>query len=137
MNNKGKTLILFILFGIIAVLTGTYAFYIWNSPEDTNTAISFTTSSDFSCSAKGSNLVSSNNITLIPTNCNNQEHVIKKKIVTNLNNPSEGSTYLSLWLDVNSIGSYLANSDNFKYALTTSEDSCDTGLVYSGNFKDL
>ena len=137
MNNKEKTLILFILFGVIAVLTGTYAFYIWNSPEDTNTAISFTTSSDFSCSAKGSNLVSSNNITLIPTNCNNQEHVIKKKIVTNLNNPSEGSTYLSLWLDVNSIGSYLANSDNFKYALTTSEDSCDTGLVYSGNFKDL
>ena len=137
MNNKGKTLILFILFGIIAVLTGTYAFYIWNSPEDTNTAISFTTSSDFSCSAKGSNLISSNNVTLIPTNCNNKEHVIKKKIVTNLNNPSEGSTYLSLWLDVNSIGSYLANSDNFKYALTTSEDSCDTGLVYSGNFKDL
>ena len=137
MNNKGKTLILFMLFGIIAVLTGTYAFYIWNSPEDTNTAISFTTSSDFSCSAKGSNLVSSNNVTLIPTNCNNQEHVIKKKIVTNLNNPSEGSTYLSLWLDVNSIGSYLANSDNFKYALTTSEDSCDTGLVYTGSFKDL
>ena len=133
---KNMTLILFLLFGIIAVLTGTYAFYIWNSPEDTNTAISFTTSNDFSCSAKGSNLISSDNVTLIPTNCNSKEHVIKKKIVTNLNN-TVGSTYLSMWLDINSIGSYLANSDNFRYALTTSEDSCNTGVVYTGNFKDL
>ena len=133
---KNMTLILFLLFGIIAVLTGTYAFYVWNSSEDTNTAISFTTSNDFSCSAKGSNLISSDNVTLIPTNCNSKEHVIKKKIVTNLNN-TVGSTYLSMWLDINSIGSYLANSDNFRYALTTSEDSCDTGVIYAGNFKDL
>ena len=42
---------------------------------------------------------------------------------------------MDLWLNVVSMGEGLRNSDNFKYALTTSESSCTTGVEASGTFK--
>ena len=44
---------------------------------------------------------------------------------------------MDLWLNINSIGTGLSNSDNFMYALTTDENSCSNNVVASGNFKGL
>ena len=41
---------------------------------------------------------------------------------------------MELWLDVKEIGTGLSESVNFKYVLTTDENSCTTNLVSSGNF---
>ena len=41
---------------------------------------------------------------------------------------------MDLWLDINEIGSGLSNSQNFKYALTTSDSSCTEGVKLSGSF---
>ena len=43
---------------------------------------------------------------------------------------------MSLWLNVNTLDSGLSNSKNFKYALTTSYTSCETGVVSSVTFKE-
>jgi hypothetical protein len=49
---------------------------------------------------------------------------------------SSGKTiYLDMGLKVNSIGTGLANSSNFKYALTTNSTNCNTGVVVSGTFQ--
>ena len=45
--------------------------------------------------------------------------------------------YMYLWLDINTLGEGLSNSDNFMYAFTTSSTSPTTGVVSSGNFKWL
>lgn len=44
---------------------------------------------------------------------------------------------MDLWLDINTLGEGLSNSDNFMYAFTTSSTSPTTGVVSSGNFKWL
>ena len=41
---------------------------------------------------------------------------------------------MDLWLDINSLGTGLSNSVNFRYAFTTSSASPTTGVVSSGNF---
>ena len=41
---------------------------------------------------------------------------------------------MDMWLTINSIGSGLSQSNNFKYALTTSSSSCTSNVISSGNF---
>ena len=41
---------------------------------------------------------------------------------------------MDMWLNINSIGSGLSNSQNFKYALTTSSSSCTSNVITEGTF---
>ena len=139
---KNKRLIIpLLLVGILVVIIGsTYAWLIWSSSEEDRTNITFTATGSFSCSATGVNTIDGGSISLVPTDCTkteNADHVIKKEISTLSKNNSSADAYLNMWLNVDGLGSYLANSDNFKYALTTTDNNCATDVVSTGNFKDL
>ena len=47
------------------------------------------------------------------------------------NNPT---ITMDLWLDINTLDDGLSNSQNFRYALTTIENSCTDGIVKEGIF---
>ena len=70
----------------------------------------------------------------VPAKCTS-ENAIKKKIVAKATNTSGGKVSFSLGLDITSI------SDSFKrntmrYMLTTNDNSCSTGIISGGSFKD-
>ena len=141
MKKNKKLIIPLLLVGILVLIIGsTYAWLIWVSSEEDKTNITFTATGSFSCSATGVNTIDGSNVTLVPTDCTKVEnigHVIKKEISTVSKNNSGTDAYMNMWLNVDGLGSYLANSDNFKYALTTTDNNCATDVVSTGNFKDL
>ena len=141
MKENKKLIIPLLLVGILVLIIGsTYAWLIWSSSEEDKTNITFTATGSFSCSATGVNTIDGSNVTLVPTDCTKVEnigHVIKKEISTVSKNNSGTDAYMNMWLNVDGLGSYLANSDNFKYALTTTDNNCATDVVSTGNFKDL
>ena len=141
MKKNKKLIIPLLLVGILVLIIGsTYAWLIWVSSEEDKTNITFTATGSFSCSATGVNTIDGSNVTLVPTDCTKVEnigHVIKKEISTVSKNNSGTDAYMNMWLNVDELGSYLANSDNFKYALTTTDNNCATDVVSTGNFKDL
>ena len=141
MKKNKKLIIPLLLVGILVLIIGsTYAWLIWSSSEEDKTNITFTATGSFSCSATGVNTIDGSNVTLVPTDCTKVEnigHVIKKEISTVSKNNSGTDAYMNMWLNVDGLGSYLANSNNFKYALTTTDNNCATDVVSTGNFKDL
>ena len=137
MNKQDKTIIFIIIaVAIIAVIGGTYAYWTWVSNSTQNTTVTFTTGAGFSCSANGGGNITSNDIALAPTTCTDTARAIKRTVtVSPTITQNDGDIYLDMWLKVNSIGSGLAASQNFKYALTTSGTSCTSGTVVAqGNF---
>ena len=123
-----------IIFTIIFMLIGsTFAIWSWNTTSAQTTNVTFKVTPTFSCSADGGGSITSSQAPLVPTDCTNSTYAIKRKITVNTT-VSDDPVALELWLKVNSIGTGLSNSQNFKYALTTSSNSCTTGVVSSGNF---
>ena len=137
MNKQDKT-ILFIVIAvtIITVIGSTFAYFTWVSNTSQRTTVSFTSGAGFSCSANGGGNITSNDIHLAPTTCTDTARAIKRTVtVSPTITQNDGAIYLDMWLKVNSIGTGLSNSQNFKYALTTSGTSCTSGTVVAqGNF---
>jgi len=136
MSNK-KVISILITFGIIlAVVGGTLAYWTWSTAEEQQTNVVFTVNKDFSCAADGGGNITNTDVTLAPTTCTDTTRAIKREVtVTPTLNRDDLTIYMDLWLDVNSIGTGLSNSQNFKYVLTTSSTSCEDGTVItSGTF---
>lgn len=137
MKNKKKIISTLIIILLILLLAGsTYAFWIWESDRNTDTNVAFTTQGkDFSCSADGGGNITSNDVLLQPTTCTDSSHAIIREIHTSLTNNTSDPLRLDLWLNINSIDTELANSSNFKWAISTSNQGCDAGTVInSGDF---
>lgn len=137
-KNKIRILLIAIMLIIGIVAGGTYAYYIWYSPEGQKVNIGFTAAPNLSCSAQVVDKVSASAASIIPTDCTDStkaSHVIKKEITTTVN--GQGVAYTDMWLNVNEIGTYLASSKYFMYSLTTDGTNCNSGIVSKGNFKDL
>ena len=137
--NKNKRIItvLMILTIVFTIMGGTLAYWSWRTTDAQKTNITFTITSDFSCSADGGGDITSGSINLVPTvvNSTTTSNYIKRevKVIPTIN--TDGKTiYMDLWLDINRLDSGLSNSVNFKYAFTTSSTSNTTGVVASGNF---
>ena len=132
---KDKRIIsIFIVLGvIIAILGGTLAYWSWTSTNAQKTNVTFTIGSNFSCSAEGGGTITNTNY-FVPTDCTNSTYAIKRTITTSITNNGSNPVYMDMWLTINSIGSGLSQSNNFKYALTTNNNSCTTGVVSQGNF---
>lgn len=135
-NKSLKIGIIFIVLAVIATLVGsTFAYWSWQSSAAQQTAVTFTVTAGFSCSADGGGNISPGDMGLAPATCTNSTYAIKRTVtVSPVINQSENDVYMDLWLKVNSIGSGLAASQNFRYALTTSASNCTTGVVSQGNF---
>ena len=127
--------VIFIVLAVIATIVGsTFAYWSWQSSEAQKTAVTFTVTAGFSCSADGGGNISPGNISLAPASCTNENYAVKRTVTVSPTINIDGDVYMDLWLKVNSIGSGLAASQNFKYALTTSSSNCTTGVVAQGNF---
>ena len=132
---KDKRIIaIFIVLGVIFTILGaTFAYWNWQSTVAQKTNVTFTVGANFSCSANGGGNITNTNY-FVPTDCTNSTYAIKRTITTSITNNSGEPVYMDMWLNINSIGSGLSGSQNFKYALTTSSTSCTTGVVKQGTF---
>ena len=137
MDKQDKTIIFIIIAVVTILLIGsTFAYFTWVSNTSQRTTVSFTSGAGFSCSANGGGNITSNDISLAPTTCTDTTRAIKRTVtVSPTITQNDGAIYLDMWLKVNSIGTGLSNSQNFKYALTTDGTSCTSGTVVAeGNF---
>ena len=125
--------LLTILTIVFTIIGGSFAYWSWQSTNAQVTSVTFTVGSNFSCSADGGGNIT-NNVYFVPTDCTNSTYAIQREITTTITNSGEDDVYLQMWLTINSIGSGLSNSQNFKWALTTDSTSCTTDVVNSGNF---
>ena len=138
MKNKNLIIILIMLTITFTIIGGSLAYYNWQTSESQKTELTFTIDKNtidkkMSCSADIGGTISSNDTHLMPDSCTGT-HAIKRTLTTRTQTINNNSIYMDLWLDINEIGNGLSNSNNFKYALTTSDTSCETGLVTSGTF---
>ena len=131
MKNRNILTILLVLTIIFTIMGGSLAYFTWQTSESQKTVVTFTIENEFSCSADGGGSISSVNIA--PTTCTGS-YALKRTIKSMPQITGTKTIYMDLWLDINEIGNGLSNSNNFKYALTTSDTSCETGLVTSGTF---
>ena len=131
MKNRNILTILLVLTIIFTIMGGSLAYFTWQTSESQKTVVTFTIENEFSCSADGGGNISSVNIA--PTTCTGS-YALKRTIKAMPKLSVASPIYMDLWLDINEIGTGLSNSNNFKYALTTSDTSCETGLVTSGTF---
>ena len=132
MDKKKKIIgVLITLTIIFTVMGSTFAYLSWSSSEEQKTQVTFTKEAGFSCSVNGGGNIAEGDVILMPTVVNDSttSYYIKRTITDSLL-----PVYMDLWLDINSLGTGLSNSLNFKYALTTSSTSPTTGVVSSGNF---
>ena len=136
-SEKQKLILVGLITGTItALLIGfTFAYWTWESTSGQRTAVSFTIGNGFSCSADGGGNITSSDVQLMPTECTDTTHAIKRTVKVSTTQSSGKTIYLDMGLKVNDIGTGLANSSNFKYALTTSATSCNSGIVASGTFQ--
>ena len=136
MSKNDKTIIFIVIaVTIIMIIGSTFAYFTWVSNASQKTTVTFTSGAGFSCSANGGGNITSNDIALAPTTCTDANRAIKRTVTVGPTiTQSDGDIYLDMWLKVNSIGSGLSASNNFKYALTTSSTNCTTGVVTQGNF---
>ena len=136
MDNKNKTIIILSILTIIfTIMGGTLAYFNWQSSSEQNTAVTFTVGANFSCSADGGGSINNNTGTLAPAHCNNENYAFKRIVKVNVSKSGANNIYLDMYLNVDSIDPALANTENFRYALTTGSTSCDDGVVSQGNFK--
>lgn len=138
MDKKKKIVgVLITLTIIFTVMGSTFAYLSWSSSEEQKTQVTFTKEAGFSCSVNGGGNIAEGDVILMPTVVNDSttSYYIKRTITVNPTiTDSLLPVYMDLWLDINSLGTGLSNSLNFKYALTTSSASPTTGVVSSGNF---
>ena len=133
MKDRKVLTIIIVLAIVFTILGGTLAYWSWTSNNTQKTNVTFTVGSTFSCSATGGGNITNTNY-FVPTDCTNSTYAIQRTITTSITNSGSGSVYLDMWLNINSIGSGLSGTQNFKYALTTNSSSCSTGVVAKGNF---
>ena len=138
MDKKKKIIgVLITLTIIFTVMGSTFAYLSWSSSEEQKTQVTFTKEAGFSCSVNGGGNIAEGDVILMPTVVNDSttSYYIKRTITVKPTiTDSLLPVYMDLWLDINSLGTGLSNSLNFKYALTTSSTSPTTGVVSSGNF---
>jgi len=133
-SRKRISLILIIYAVIFSFIGGSLAYLNWESNESQNTEIVFTLNGDFSCSADVGGSINPEDIPLAPSSCTNSTHAIKRELIIKPTIYTDKYVYMDLWLDINSIAEELSASENFKYALTTSDNSCTDDVIVEGTF---
>lgn len=137
LNRDKRIITILIMFTIIFTFFGASLAYLnWETSESQKTNIVFTLKQDFWCAADGGGDITQDNAFIAPSKCTSSTHAIKRKVVVTPTILRNGlSINMDLWLDINLIDSGLSKSDNFKYALTTNENSCTEDVIISGTFK--
>ena len=122
---------------VFTITGGTLAYWAWRTTDAQKTNITFTITSDFSCSADGGGNITSGSVKLVPTvvSSTTTANYIKREVKVNPTlNTVDKTIHMDLWLDIITLDSGLSNSYNFRYAFTTSSTSNTEGVISSGNF---
>ena len=127
MKEKRLYITLFIISIIFLGIGGTFA-YLTVSVNATN--ITQIKSGNLTMTVDGGG---NDNVTLFPAKCTS-EYAIKKTIKASAKNTSGGRVSFSVGMNIATLGGSLRRA-TMKYALTTSADSCTSGLIALGNFK--
>ena len=128
---------LFVLTILFTIIGSTLAYWNWASAENEKTNVVLTVTSGFSCGADGGGSITSQQKILAPTSCTNETYAFQREVTTNVTNNRNGSVYMDLWLDVNTIGTGLTNSSNFRYALTEQANDCEHNILSEGTFNGV
>ncbi len=136
-KNKKIIIILSVLTVIFTVIGASFAYLTWQTTEAQKTNIVFTVSKDFSCAADGGGNIETGDVLIVPTEVTeeNRAYYIKREVTVTPTITVGGSIYMDLWLDINSIGTGLSNSDYFMYSFTKTDTSPYQDVVVTGNFK--
>ena len=135
-REKKISVTLFVLAIVFTIMGSTLAYWSWQTSTNDQTNVTFRVTSDFSCGVDGGGNITSQQKSLAPTTCTDENYALQRPIVVKPTITANGKTiYMDLNLKVNQIGEYLAQSSNFKYALTTDSESCTNGVVASGTFQ--
>ena len=136
MKNK-KVVLIIALWSIILIIVGaTYAYWTWQSNNAQKTMVTFTVNAGFTCSADAGGNITSSNVRLAPSTCTNSTYAIQRTLSVNasiLDASSIDVVAMDLWLDINLLDSGLAATDNFRYAVTNTQNNCSDPIV-SGSF---
>ena len=139
-KNKRIIIILSITILILSIIGGTLAYWSWRTTDAQKTNITFTITSDFSCSADGGGNIEEGDANIIPTYLEEKyaENYIKREITVSPKiNSGDKTIYMDLWLDIKELGEGLSLSENFRYMLTTNgtlSELSDNEIIVSGNF---
>mgnify|MGYP004688507991 CR=1 FL=1 len=123
---------LFIFLTIISIVMlgigGTFAYYTTSAVATNITQIK---SGNLTMTIDGGG---DTDTSFMPSKCTS-EYAIKKKIVATSNNTSGGKVSFSIGMNIATLSDSLKTS-TMKFALTTSSDSCTSGLIANGNFSN-
>ena len=128
---------LFVLTIVFTIIGSTLAYFRWASAENEKTNVVFTVTAGFTCGADGGGSITNQQKILAPSSCTNPNYAFQRTITTNVTNNRSGSVYMDLWLDVNSIGQGLSESENFRYALTEQANDCEHNILSEGTFNGV
>ena len=128
MKEKRLYITLFIISLIILGIGGTLAAF---TASATATNITQIKSGNLTMTIDGGGNV---NASFMPAKCTS-EYAIKKKIVASAVNTSGGKVSFSIGMNIATLSADFKRT-TMKYALTTSSDSCTSGLIANGNFSD-
>ena len=107
MNNEYKKWYLVLgMFSIVAMFFGgSLAYWQWTTNDTQKTSVALTVTEEFRCDVDGGGNISSEEKSLVPTDCMNSEYAIQRTIKVNPTLFSNNSNVsLDLWLNVNNIG---------------------------------
>jgi len=139
--DRKKIMIVLIVFTIIFTFFGSALAYLrWVSSEEQKTLVAFEVSpGSFSCSADaGDKSINSQEKMLVPTDCTNTQYAIKRELQLKTTIQDAGKkVYMNIWMNILSLDSGLRDSANFKWVLSSSGDSCTTGVINQGTFNGL
>lgn len=137
-DKERKIAVVLMVLGIVFTIIGsTLAYFSWASAENERTNVVFTVTAGFTCSGDGGGSITSQEKILAPTSCTNETYAFQREVTTNVTNNRSGSVYMDLWLDVNSIGQGLSESENFRYALTEQANDCEHNILSEGTFNGV
>ena len=131
-----KLITIFIVLGIIFTILGsTFAYWNWSSTNAQKTLVTFTVTPGLTCSADGGGNITNANY-FAPATCTNSTYALQREISVSTDTDIENAIIsLDLYLNVNSIGQPLLNTDYFMYALTEEANSC-ADPISGGSFKE-
>jgi len=132
MNKETKIATILMVFTIIFTLIGSsFAYWVYRANI---TTVSFTVTKSFECSGDMGGVISTNE--LAPASCTHSRYAIQREVTVDPVIYAPGvSIYMDLWLNVDQVDAGLAASNNFKYALTRTANSCTDDVISTGTFR--
>jgi len=132
MNKETKIATVLMVFTIIFTLIGSsFAYWVYRANI---TTVSFTVTKSFECSGDMGGVISTNE--LAPASCTHSRYAIQREVTVDPVIYAPGvSIYMDLWLNVDQVDAGLAASNNFKYALTRTANSCTDDVISTGTFR--